>query len=184
MLSSPISGSGPWSCRHGAQRWGPSLPPRHPLARWLFRSLTSDGFRGNSSFLKAPLTPGLTQRFLPLHLRGGVLRGHQGLRSWGHRIASFGAFFSLNDRHPNALGVGSMADSTRWGRAQESRVPGGDSGEHQGAEGPGSREAIDIQDKGAGRGTKRGAKAGREFQRQPHARLGADQERAICFTFV
>lgn len=43
---------------------------------------------------------------------------------------------------------------------------------------------MDIQDKGAGRGTKRGAKAGREFQRQPHARLGADQERAISFTFV
>lgn len=152
------SGSGPWSCRHGAQRWGPrgtlrDRPPPPP-ARRLFRSLTGDGFRGDGSFLKAPLTPGLTQRLFPLHLRGGVLRRHQGLRSWGHRIASFRIFFFLNDHHPNALGVGNTADSTRRGRAQESQVPGGDSEEPRGAEGPRSREAINIQDNRAGRGTK------------------------------
>lgn len=131
--------------------WDPAGPPP---ARRLFRSLTGDGFRGNGSFLKAPLTPGLTQRFFPLHLRGGVLRRHQGLRSWGHRIASFRIFFFLNDHHPNALGVGNTADSTRRGRAQESQVPGGDSEEPRGAEGPRSREAINIQDNRAGRGTK------------------------------
>lgn len=69
-----------------AQRWGPrgtlrDRPAPPPPARRLFRSLTGDGFRGDGSFLKAPLTPGLTQRLFPLHLRGGVLRRHQGLCS-------------------------------------------------------------------------------------------------------
>ena len=115
-------------------------------------SLTGNGLRGDGSFLQAPLTPG-TQGLLPLHLRGCVLCRHQGLCSWGQRITSFGAVY-VNDRQLDVLGVRSTADSSGQGRAQGSWVSMGNYGEPRGAGGPGSREAISIQDKGVGQATK------------------------------
>lgn len=152
---SSVFSSGLWPGTHVRQRWAPADHVGLSSATRLGRpvsSLTSNGLCGDGSFLQAPLTPG-TQGLLPLHLRGRVLCRHQGLCSWGQRITSFGAIF-MNDRQLDVLGVRSTADSTGQGRAQGSWVSLGNYGEPPGAEGPGSREAIDIQDKGVGQATK------------------------------
>lgn len=111
---------------------------------------------------------------LPLHLRLALKDAlcrhwmHSATPTWGnvsfataHEAKPMLAFLpdgpscpTQIDHQLDLLGVRSTADSTGQGRAQGSWVSLGNYGEPPGAEGPGSREAIDIQDNGVGQATK------------------------------
>lgn len=131
-----------WTMPGACRPSGPFLPPQPGQ---LLGSLTSNGLRGDGSFLQAPLTPD-TQGFLPLHLRGRILSRHQGLCSWGQRSMSFGVF---SEQSSSRCSWG-QERSRQHLSAREPRVPVGKCGGPREAEGPRSREIISVQDKGVG----------------------------------